>query len=358
MSSSFADQGADRLLAHLDAAQQPLAPVLDDLALGRLLGRLPIGIVSLSSHLGIEYLNTTALAYVGPCKVGELLPEPWPAFSLRKFAARLFTDAPASKRVIEAGSGRLLEVDGIPAGEARTALLLLQDVTARERHSRAEREFVANAAHELRTPIAAIASAVEVLQSGAKEQPADRDLFLGHIERESDRVGRLAAALLQLARIQIGDRVIALRLVEVKPLLEDIGRELEPRDGVEVSIACEQGLSALADQDLLRQAVLNVAENAVRHTITGVVELACRDKGRSCEIEIRDTGPGIAGHEQEHVFERFFRANGSAKGGFGLGLAITREIARALGGTLEIDSTPGEGTRVRLRLPAVRVVRR
>jgi signal transduction histidine kinase len=356
----FADRGADLLLAHLDSARQPLAavPAVGDLALGRLLGRLPIGIVSLDSRLGIEYLNTAAVAYLGPSETGSLLPDPWPVFSLRKFAARLFTAMPAPRRVVETATGRLLEVDGIPADGAQTALLILQDVTARERHSRGEREFVANAAHELRTPIAAISSAVEVLQAGAKESPADRDLFLQHIERESDRVVRLTGALLQLARIQSGDRVIALQLVEVRPLLDDVARELESRDGVEIRVSCERGLSALADHDLLCQAVRNVAENAVRHTIAGTVELACRDEGQACEIQIRDTGPGIAEHDRERVFDRFFRANGSAKGGFGLGLAITREIARALGGTLEIDSTPGEGTRVRLRLPAARVVRR
>jgi signal transduction histidine kinase len=359
-SERFADRGADLLLAHLDSNRQPLAavPAVGDLTLGRLLGRLPIGIVSLNSRLGIEYLNTAAVTYLGPSEIGSLLPDPWPVFSLRKFAARLFTSLPAPRRIVETRDGLLLEVDGIPPEERQSALLLLQDVTARERHSRGEREFVANAAHELRTPIAAISSAVEVLQAGAKENPADRDLFLQHIERESDRLVRLTGSLLQLARIQSGDRVIALRLVDVRPLLDDVARELDPPDGVEIRVSCESGLSALADHDLLCQAVRNIAENAVRHTTAGLVELACRDEGQACEIEIRDTGPGIAEHERERVFERFFRADGSAKGGFGLGLAITREIARALGGTLEIDSVPGAGTRVRFRLPAARVIHR
>ncbi len=315
--------------------------MLDGLVLGRLLGRLPIGVVSIGPTLAIDYLNPAALAYLGSGAAGELLPDPWPIFSLRKFAGRLFSGSTPPRRVVETDSGRLLELDGIPAESGPTALLLMQDVTARERRSRAEREFVTNAAHELRTPIAAIAGAIEVLQGGAKEQPADRDLFLGHIERESSRLGRLAAALLLLARIQTGHRVTTLGVVEVRPLLEDVVRQLEPHDGVEVQISCEPGLSVLADRDLLSQAVLNVAANAARHTKEGEIELACRDLGRACEIEVRDTGPGITDLDRERVFDRFFRGRGPKGSGSGLGLAITREIMRALSGTIELDSTVG-----------------
>jgi signal transduction histidine kinase len=333
-------------------------PSLDGLALGRLLGRLPIGIVSLDPTLAVEYFNPAALDYLGCGAVGELLPDPWPVFSLRKFAGRLFSEVPPPRRIVETESGRLLELDGIPAEEGPNALLLIHDVTARERRSRAEHEFVINAAHELRTPIAAIGGAIEVLQKGAKGKRADRDLFLGHIERESNRLGRLAAALLLLARIQTGHGVTALAVVEVRPLLEDVVRQLEPGDGVELRISCEPGLSVLADRDLLQQAVLNIAANAVRHTREGEVELACHDLGQLREIEVRDTGPGIAERDRERLFDRFFRVRGAKSTGSGLGLAISREIAHALGGTIELDSTVGSGTRVRLRLPAARLVQR
>jgi two-component system, OmpR family, phosphate regulon sensor histidine kinase PhoR len=338
-----------------DLGSVQAVPSLDGLALGRLLGRLPIGIVSVDAKLAMEYLNPAALAHLGSGAVGALLPDPWPVFSLRKFAGRLFSDSPPPRRVVETESGLLLELDGIPAEQGPTALLLMQDVTARERRSRAEREFAINAAHELRTPIAAIAGAIEVLQGGAKEQPADRDLFLSHIEREGNRLGRLAAALLLLARIQT-ERVTTLGVVEIRPLLEDVVRQLEPRDGVEVWISCEPGLSVLADRDLLSQAVLNVAANAARHTSVGEIELACSDQRHACEIEVRDTGPGIADLDRERVFDRFFRGRGPNGSGSGLGLAITREIMRALSGTIELESTVGSGTRVLLRLPAARMV--
>ena len=217
----------------------------------------------------------------------------------------------------------------------------MQDVTARERRSRAEREFVTNAAHELRTPIAAIAGAIEVLQGGAKEQPADRDLFLGHLERESSRLGRLAAALLLLARIQTGHRVTTLGVVEVRPLLEDVVRQLEPHDGVEVQISCEPGLSGPGrprpaqpgGPERRRQRSQAHERRRDRARVPG--------PGRACEIEVRDTGPGITDLDRDRVFDRFFRGRRPNGSGSGLGLAISREIMRALNGTIELDSTVG-----------------
>jgi signal transduction histidine kinase len=324
---------------------------------GLLLGRIPIGIVSVTESLRVEYANPAAVAYLG-AQAGELLPEPWPLVSLRKFAVCLFTDSPPARRSVETSSARLLELDGVPAHTNATAVLLIADVTERERHDRAEREFVSNAAHELRTPIAAIASAVEVLQGGAIDEPSERDLFVGHIARHSERLGKLSAALLLLARIQTGDGITTVRLVDVEPLLEEIGGELDLGEGVALQISCDKGLSVFADRDLLRQAILNIALNARRHTTAGEIALTARDLGRLCEIEVRDTGPGISGVDQKRVFDRFFRVDGSEPGGFGLGLPIAREIVRAFGGTVELNSIPGDGTRVQLRLPVSRIVHR
>lgn len=357
MSSSSNESFPDpRAVLRLAGSPDGAAAAVDGDA-GLLLRRIPIGIVSVTEGLRVEYANPAAVACLG-AEAGELLPEPWPLVSLRMFAARLFTDSPPARRSVETPSGRLLELDGVPAHTTRTALLLIADVTAREQRDRVEREFVSNAAHELRTPIAAIASAVEVLQDGAKDEPSQRDLFVGHIARQSERLSKLSAALLLLARIQMGDGVTTLRLVDVKPLLEEIGGELDLGEGVALRIWCEDGLTIFADPDLLRQAILNIAYNARRYTTAGEIALTGRDLGRLCEIEVRDTGPGMSELDQKRVFERFFRVDGSEPGGFGLGLPIAREIVRALGGTVELESIPGDGTRVRLRLPAARVVQR
>lgn len=323
----------------------------------RLVGRLPIGVVSLDSNLIIEYLNPSSRVFLGNARVGALLPEPWPHLSLRKFASRLFSAAPPAKQLAETASGRLLELDGLAARPDESGLLLIHDVTIRERQRRAEREFVTNAAHELRTPIAAIASTLDVLQSGAKDVPDDRDRFLEHLQRESDRLGRLVGALLMLARIQNGQQSPALDLVEVRPLLTDVGAELRPRGGVRVAVECAAGVGMLADLDLLRQAVWNVAANAATHTAKGEIRLVGRDLGRMSEIEIRDTGPGMSEAERARAFDRFYRARNVTSGpGFGLGLPIAREITRALGGSLSLESELDVGTRVRVHLPSARLV--
>jgi signal transduction histidine kinase len=339
------------------AEEPPVVPSGLPVPLFRLVGRLPIGVVSIDRNLIVEYLNPAARVFLGGARVGGLLPEPWPHLSVRKFASRLFGAVPPIRQVAEAPSGRLLELDGIHSRDEESALLLIQDVSTRERQRRVEREFVTNAAHELRTPIAAIASALDVLQGGAKEVPADRDRFLAHVQRESDRLGRLVAALLLLARIQNGQQSPTLDLVEVRPLLDEVVAELHPRAGVRVKVECAAGVGMLADIDLLRQAVWNVAANAATHTTKGEIRLAGRDLGRLCEIEVRDTGPGMSETERAQAFDRFYRArniNGAA--GFGLGLPIAREITRALGGSLSLDSEPDIGTRVRVHLPSARLV--
>jgi signal transduction histidine kinase len=359
---AVAESHGDRLewlfASPLPAEEEPraqLAP-LEGRPLQRLLGRLPLGVVSIDRELTIEYVNPAARVFLRGARVGGMLPEPLSPFSLRKFAQRLFASTPPPRRVVESSTGRLFEIDGIPGGERESALLLLQDVTAHERRRRAEREFAANAAHELRTPIAAITSSLDVLEGGAKDVPDDRDLFLGHIERETARLARLVDALLLLARIQTGQAQPSLALVDVGPLLESVAEQLEPQEDVVVRIECVGEVAMLADADLLRQAVWNLAANAVGHTRAGEVCLTGRDLGAMAEIEVRDTGTGISAEERAQVFDRFFRANRRIGKGFGLGLPISQEIAHALGGSVTLESEPGVGTRVRVHLPSARLV--
>jgi signal transduction histidine kinase len=214
----------------------------------------------------------------------------------------------------------------------------------------AEREFVTNAAHELQSPLTAIVSAIEVLQAGAKDTPA-RDVFLGHIEDASARLARLARALLVLARAETGSEAPKTELVALEPLLADVASRLRPADGVTVEVACPPDAAVVTNRALVEQAVLNVAENAAKYTAAGRIELAARVLDGYAEISVSDTGPGIAAGEQDRVFERFYRGEQTEDAGSGLGLAIVRAAVEALGGEVELESTVGEGTLVRIRLP-------
>ncbi len=258
-------------------------------------------------------------------------------------------------------SGAWLVLEGVLAGvaaEGGPALLLLtaRDVTERRRHERAEREFVANAAHELLTPLTAMNAAIDVLQSGAKETPVERDAFLADLEREVERLGRLAYTLLVLARVQATAGSLRVQPVELSPLVHEIAASIRPSEGVEIDVVCPAELAVLAERDLLERAIANLAANAAAHTSRGRIVIAGRrGENGSAEIEVCDTGPGMPPDERERAFERFYRAGARGGEGFGLGLAIVREAVRALNGTVAIESEPGVGTVVRLTLPAAEV---
>jgi two-component system phosphate regulon sensor histidine kinase PhoR len=237
------------------------------------------------------------------------------------------------------------------SGEQLGGISIFRDVTVREQTERAERDFVTNAAHELQSPLAAIVSAIEVLQSGAKDGP-QRDVFLGHIEREADRLARLIRALLTLARTEIGVEPPRDELVAICPLLEEIGRGLTLSSAVQLEVECPADLAVLTNRELVEQAVVNLAHNAAKMTKSGRVLLSARAADRQMvELSVSDTGPGIPAANRTRVFERFYRVDPDASPGFGLGLSIVRAVAEALEGELDLESSPGSGTTVRLRLP-------
>jgi signal transduction histidine kinase len=326
--------------------------------LHRLLERLHEGVITVDRSLRVEFANAAACRMLGTPGLarGDELPEPWESPSLRRLAAALFVvgHAPPSQARASPSEERAYLVVGLPARHgAEGAVLVITDVSEQERRERAEREFVTNAAHELRTPLTAITSAVDVLQAGAKEDPPERDRFLAHIERESARLGRLTRALLVLARAQTKEEAPRLVSIELGPLLEEIAAGVHPAQGVEVRVDCPPGLRALAEPDLIEQALASLAGNAAKNTTAGRIVLEARRLGAGtiC-IDVRDTGRGISLEEQERIFDRFYRAGRRDAEGFGLGLAIVRQVVRTLGGRVDVESRPGEGTTVRVTLPA------
>ena len=250
-----------------------------------------------------------------------------------------------SRTFVQVGAGPLRDSEGRIEG----AILTLLDLSDRERLEQSEREFVTNAAHELRTPLAAVTSAVEVLQAGAKESAEDRDLFLGHIERGTARLGRLVRALLVLARAQSGLEATRVERVEVAPLLEQVASGFAHEH--HLTIECASDLEAWCDRSLLEQAITGLAENAVKHGGAGTAVLAAGQRADGVKIEVRDAGPGIPHEQHERMFDRFYRGVGPSSEGFGLGLAIVRQAAEAMEAELSVESEPGEGTTIGLLLP-------
>ena len=248
-------------------------------------------------------------------------------------------------------SGHWLTVEGALTaaaydGDSQLLLFTARDVTEATRRDRAEREFVANAAHELLTPLTAMSAAIDVLQTGAKEIPAERDAFIDDLERGADRLARLAHALLVLARVQATEEPLRVRPVALKPLVTEVAQSVRPGEGIEVRVDCPMQLAVLAERDLLERAIANLAENAAAHTSRGSIMLMARPcASDSVEIEVRDTGPGMPPEVRERAFERFYRTGTRGGDGFGLGLAIVREAMRVLNGRIEIATEPGVGHR-------------
>jgi two-component system sensor histidine kinase VicK len=318
-----------------------------------LLDRLNEGVLLIDRELNVEFANGRARDLLG---VGERLDavpfvdEAW-ARELRELALGLF-ESQEPQRLRLANEELTYVVSGIPpAADRDTAIIVVQDESERERNERAQREFATNAAHELRTPLASIVTAVEMLQTGAKEEPGTRDEFLDVISRESDRLTRLTRALLVLARAEAREEAPRLTSVEVGPILEQVASALPKRQGVEIGVECPSELAVAGDADLLEQALSSLGANAVRHTTSGRVTMRGQLENGSVVIEVADTGSGIPARDRPRIFDRFYRAGGRDDGsGFGLGLAIARESVRTLGGDIELQSVQNVGTTVRITL--------
>jgi signal transduction histidine kinase len=213
-------------------------------------------------------------------------------------------------------------------------------------------EFVKNAAHELRTPVSAISSAIEVLQNGAKENPEARDRFLEHIELATGRLERLLDALLVLARAQSGEQEPAISTVPLEPILEHAFKGVVPEVGVALEIECPAGLSVATNPRLAEQLLANLVANAAKHTDSGSIRLVAQQENGHVSIEVRDTGHGIKPARRELIARELARREAPELKGLGLGLTIVREAVRAVGGSVKISSRAGGGTTARVTLPS------
>ena len=242
-------------------------------------------------------------------------------------------------------------------------LVITQDVTERYRADAMRRDFVANVSHEIRTPLTVLAGFVETMAS-LPLSTAERERVLLLMQQQTHRMQGLVADLLTLAQLEGSPRPPADRWLALAPLL---GRVME--DGLALSAgrhqilcALPEGLSLAGLESELASAVGNLVSNAVRYTPAGgqIDFRWCDRADGGGEIEVRDTGIGIQREHLPRLAERFYRVDGSRSrdtGGTGLGLAIVKHVMQRHGGSLEVDSEPGVGSRFRLLLPAGRVRR-
>jgi two-component system phosphate regulon sensor histidine kinase PhoR len=236
--------------------------------------------------------------------------------------------------------------------------VVFYDVTDLRRLETLRRDFVANASHELRTPVTSIRSATETLQVVGGGDVATLDKFLGIVARNAERLQRLLEDLLDLSRIEsrelelhreeVGLRVAAERAVA---LLSD--RAARAKTTVVVAIG-EDAPPAWVDARALEQVLENLLDNAIKYCPGARVRVTAEAEGTSVRLEIADEGPGIEARHLDRLFERFYRVDAGRSrqlGGTGLGLAIVKHLVEAMDGTIEVESEIGMGTTFRIRFP-------
>lgn len=244
------------------------------------------------------------------------------------------------------------------AGDLLGALLVLHDITELRRMEEVQREFIANASHELRTPIAGLQVMAESLLNGGLQDPEAGPDFARAIRESAERLGRLVDDLLFLnvhGAADDEDRIA----VSLQEFAASICARMTPQAAQkEITLACEPGEDVMveADPQDLTRAVVNLVDNAVRYTDAGGrVTFRTGRQDNEAFIAVSDNGIGIPSDHTERIFDRFHRvdiARSRASGGTGLGLSIVREIVTSLGGSVEVDSTVGEGSTFTIYLPA------
>jgi signal transduction histidine kinase len=243
--------------------------------------------------------------------------------------------------------GRLYGVQARQVPAEQAVLLVVRDRTEELKREQAEAEFVSNAAHELRNPLAGIMSGIEVLRGGAKDDPDARDRFLDRLAQDAERMTRLTQSLLTLARVEAAGERDPAQVVDVTLAAEEALEAVETPEGVELQGEIQPDLVAEGDPILLRQVMIGLLSNACAYTpAPGMVTLrASRGAESSVTIEVQDTGKGIPQDEQARVFERFYRGSGILEGeGFGLGLSIAKRMVDVMRGRIGLRSEPGKGS--------------
>lgn len=233
-------------------------------------------------------------------------------------------------------------------------------VTRTQASQKSQRDFVANVSHELKTPLTSIQGFSQAILDGTAQTDEERRQAAQVIHDESGRMHRLVLDLLDLAKLDSGTADMTMGSVNISALLNSIAEKFTPQSkkaGIKIEVAVEPGLPTItADGDRLSQVFTNLVDNALKFTPAGgSVRLQASAVKGGLLVSVIDQGVGMPPEVQAHIFERFYQADPSRKGGekhgAGLGLAIAHEIIQAHGGRINIRSVPGEGAVFEVFLP-------
>jgi len=250
----------------------------------------------------------------------------------------------------EAGAGnRIIEIRAAPLEDG--ALAILRDVTEEHDVQRAKAEFIANASHELKTPLFALSGYLEMLED--EEDEKVRTEFLEDMRAQTERLQNLARTLLDLSRLDANAVTFRLEEVDLEYLLHELRRDFG-YTGRPLNIRTEEGVPPVeTDPTQLHRVLAILLDNALKYSEQSApVDLGLSRENGHAVISVTDRGCGIPEPEQAHIFDRFYRAQGSSRAdGTGLGLALADEISHHLGGEIRVHSKPDIGSTFSLSLP-------
>jgi two-component system, OmpR family, phosphate regulon sensor histidine kinase PhoR len=241
-------------------------------------------------------------------------------------------------------------------GPTGRIVVTMTDITQRRRLEVLRRDFVANASHELKTPVAAVRALAETLQTALPDDPEAGRRFAERIAREAERLDALVRDLLDLSRVERG--TLDVEPVDLTGLVKEVVggyADLAEERRIRLDTELQPGISLRGDRAQLGLLLSNLVDNALRHTPAhGTVCIRLEPAESRAVLQVADSGEGIPASELPRVFERFYRvdkARARRTGGTGLGLAIVRHVAEAHGGTVRVDSELGRGSTFTVTLP-------
>ena len=352
------------LLHRLDIQQEQLRQQRQELAQRQkefhtVTKSLPEGLVLLSSTGTILSINPTAaglLAVTQNC-VGADFSVANRNQTIAALVDTAFTGRKAEQTVMLGentymAAARPVKTEGILSG----VVLLLLDLTQKQKAEALRREFTANVSHELKTPLHAISGYAELLKSGLV-QTEDRVGFYEKIYSEAHRLIALVEDILRLSRLDEGAADMNWTMLDLGAVLKNTARELaSSAELADVELEIGGGSAMLSGIPQLHNAIIfNLLDNAIKYNhCGGRVTAQVEDLGESVALTVTDTGMGIPMDHQDRIFERFYRVDKSHSkevGGTGLGLSIVKHAVQILHADLELNSAPGEGTVIRIKFP-------